>query len=1210
MYRIVNGYSEEKVELPNGQLLPESCLVEDEEGKIFLFSSTSTVQASNWGNAAIAGAEGLIRLSPQPSFLAKEVFDAEATLDLEQNTYTIPEYWWSLIMPETFTTELTEAIVEPESEPEQSSNPWVHLHTHSEFSALDGYSTMKEIVDKVVADGQTAVAITDHGLCTGYPELQATCEEQGIKPIFGLEAYFVDDRHSREDTGDYRHLILWATNEEGLRNLYAISSEGYRDGHHGHPRVDWDTLTRLNGGIIASTACLRGPVSYYFLQGRAATALSNLSKLKEIFDDRLYIEIHTNQLPEQKRVNKWLVEQARAFDIPLVGAVDSHYACEEDQHDHQVWLAMQTNHDISEETGLFGGGEAYHLMTLEEVMVNLAYLGADVAVECITNTSVIADKCNARIEARNTMPVYSVGEDAVAEDASRMLEMCIDAWEERTGGKGKEAEYLARFERESDLLIRKGFPGYFLMVADQVRYAKANGVLVGPGRGSGGGSLVAYLMGITEIDPVENDLLFERFMTEGRESLPDFDIDFPSSRKQFMLDYVKNRWGEQHVVTVGTHTRIQNKSAFKDSARAIKSQLPEGYFGLLDEISGIIAKAEAHTAGLGLSWDELFQVAGDLLEPYKQKLPEVFRLAGRFRNRLKAYSKHAAGVIIDPKLSLDGALPMKLGLDGVTMVTQWGMEHLEPLGFIKFDFLNLRNLDTIQECVDLIFSDLGERIDVTKWRDEYKDPQVFEDLSLGRTLGCFQIETSLGTRTTKLVKPKSIAELADVITLGRPGPMGSGLDKLYLKRRNGEEEVTLLDQRLLTLLEKSWGVMIYQEDIMATCMVLATYDSNEADEVRKILGKKKVEKVAAEGEKFIRRATENHTDLIVAQTIWEQMAEFARYSFNRAHAFAYATLSYWTAWLKHHYPLQFFTACLSTIENEDIPRFAAEARRLGYKVLPPDINISKKGFAGEGLEIRYGLESIKGVGEAASTAIMESQPYNSWDDFMERKGSKCNIGHIKALARIGAFDKLVSNRKALESRLSDDSSGESKKCIFWRMEQNEFDLPCGFDWNSEEPEIGRSGKKLKMKPPPKKCTTRCRQYVQRPALKDDEVEPYTDKEIMNIEMEHLGIYLSSSPFDIIPEEDREVLYSADDLEVAEAGSYLAAIMIMRVRDYEQSDGRMMKFLTAATPSGDMDITVFASSVDQYKQYLQVGQMALVEVKKNDRGQTLNLLQPI
>lgn len=1214
MSSLYEGFSSDQlIVLSNGQEHTSGSVIETHQGERLLLVGDDRVTATIWGNAAMQDASGIVRVSPRLSYLSESDFLQNSELDPDTGLYTIPEFWWSLEVPE----ELVDAQIA--LQPREEATGFIHLHTHSEYSALDGLSTMEELVTRAKEMGHESLAITDHGVCAGHLSLQEEAEKQGIKPIFGMEAYLVSDRFSKEER-EYHHLVLWALDDEGLRNLWAMSTEAYKDGFYYHPRLDYDTLRRFSGGVAAGSACLHGPLLHPYLRGNPNQALINLSNLMEIFEDRFYIEIHANQIPDQIKGNEWLVEQAKTFDVPMVAVVDSHYTHSHEQDDHQVWLSMQTAKDVSEESTLFGGGEKYHLMEEYEVRKQLAYLGEDVVNESIANTVKLSERCTARIKPRLEMPIYSwgEGEEAIAKDEARMMDIIQENWDERISGKDyTEEEAVARLEEEWDLLAPKRFMGYFLTVQDIVMYAKNNGVLVGPGRGSGTGSFLAYIIGITETDPLEHNLLLDRFMTPERTSLPDFDIDFPSSRKQFMIDYVEQRWGKSHVSSITTYTRLKNKSAFKDAGRAIQSRLPEDYFGDLENISNIIKAAEASTAGLGLPFDELMAQAGDLLEPFREKMPELFKIVEKFHGRLKTYGRHAAGLVIDTKHSLEGALPMMLAKDGVNMVTQFDKDELERLNYVKFDFLNIRNLDTLQETLDLINIKHNQKINVYRWREEYKDQAVYKDISDGWTLGMFQVSTSLGTRTVKNLKPQSIADVSDCITIGRPGPMRSGLDKTYLRRRFKQEKVTYPDPRLTEALSRTYGVLLYQEDIMSTCRILAQSSPDESSQVLKILGKKKVEQVAAAGVKFIKGAIANDTDKKVAEKIWADMAEFARYSFNRGHACAYAILAYWTAWFKHYYPAEFMVASMSTIDKEDIPAFVTETRRMGYEVLPPDINESGSGFSANNHTVRYGLDSVKGIGEAAMKAITEAQPFSSWDDFMERKGN-CDIGQVRTLARLGAFDSLVPNRKGLEKKIEDLSTIKqtSKWCIFYQDQPQFFErfetkveLTCSYDWNEEPRILGKTGKPLKQKPLPAKCSRSCRGFTPKDDPDYDAITPYTDAEIREIEMEHLGVFLSSSPFDIIGDADMKELTTADALQELPNGRYLSAVMVMTEKRYTQKDGKTMKFLTCITPSGSMDITAFASILDDNPE-IRVGRMGLVEINKNSRGYALNLFEAI
>jgi DNA polymerase-3 subunit alpha len=1264
----------------DGRSYPPVCLIEDDDGiRWFVTSWWYQVSPHYWTKAAAAGAVALV--TPREG---DEFYGITADEFMEQRTEVqgvyVPPQPPRLLSSGTFPTlaSVLGSVTQDAgvTEPVAATTGFVHLHTHSEFSPLDGLSKMEEIVAQVTADGQQALGITDHGTCAGHPDLAKYAEKAGIKPIFGIEAYFCEDRIVRpkkkpeqrdftkkvwqadtDDDGnklstgsmvdapdedawraameahtafqkslkdDYFHLILWAETQEGLRNLWAMSTEAYRDGLYYRPRMDWDTLARHSTGVIASTACLRGPLSVPLLKGDEVTARARLARLMGIFGDRLYLELHANQLPEQKTLNETLVRLGKEYAVPVVAVVDSHYPTEHDHDAHHTWIACQTNSDINDEGDLFAVNLDLFVQSEKQVRAALDYLDPQTVDEAVGNTCVIADRCTATIKGKSNTPTFSRTGGA-ERDVERLLDLCMSNWERKTTGKRESQEvYMARFEREMGLLIPKEFCGYFLMVADYCKAAKegridghASGkltgrpILVGPGRGSGGGSLVAYLADIVEIDAVDADLLFERFLTEDRIALPDFDVDFPASKKADLLSYVRERWGEDHVVTVGSILRLQNKGIVKDLGRAMASTLPEGAYVDLAQVAKIIDEAEAGTAGLGVEWEDLWHQEGERLDPYRQKYPDLFGMADRLVGRVKTYGKHAAGVVISTEEPLTDLLPLR-GIEGEQMVTQFDKDVLEEaLGLVKFDLLTLRTLDTIQMCVDLIRDQRGIEVNVYDWKDEYHDPQVWDEVSAAHTLGIFQIETTPGTQLTKKMQPRSVAELADMITLVRPGPKRSGLTDAYLRRRNGEEEVSFPDARLEKVLAKTYGTILYQEDVMAVVMVLAGYTGTEADKVRKILGKKQVEKIAAEGEKFIAQAAERGMDAVAAGALWAQMAEFAKYSFNRAHAFAYAILGYWCAWLKFHYPVQFLTAALSSVDKDRIPDFIKEARRMGYAVQPPDINESKVGFVGSPLAVRYGLDSLKGIAGAAQH-IMDAQPFTSFEDFMTRlvepKGSKVNLGHVAILSRIGAFDSLVPNRRGLEALVLAKKDGTDTQCV---DKDTSFvgpnGLPCHFDWASEPPPLGRTGKPLKAKPIPKKCSRACRQYRPTQTVTIDKIEPYNEEAIREIEHELLGVYLTSTPFDRLPERERDICFQQLEALLDERSPnniYLIAAIVSSVRARPDRNGNKMAFASLTTEMTDIDCVVFSKTWARYNPEMKPGTLALVEVEKTPRGYTL------
>lgn len=1127
---------------------------------------------------------------------------------------------------------------------------FVNLHNHSEFSALDGLSKVDEIVRIAKEQGSPAVAVTDHGVCASHPLLQAECDKAGIKPIFGLEAYFVNDRLERPKAGnyidkynfddeltldgevenkkilkesqlrlknDYYHICLWAMNDEGLRNLWAMSTAAYREGYYYRPRLDWQILERLNAGIICGTACLRGPLAVPILANDYELAATNLSRLLSIFGDRLYIELHSNQLDDQIIVNQSLIKMSSDWSVPLVAAVDSHYPNCDDRDLHKVWIAMQTNSDLQDETSLYSGGQDYHMATEDEVYSHLCRYGSNIANRAIANTVVLADRCDARIQGETDPPIFSKPtakisskSDLIGNDVDRLLSICLENWDRKVKGKSRpESEYVERFEKEMKMYIDKNFCGYFCIVSDYCQWSKhrsrnGKGCIMGPSRGSGGACLVAYLADIIEIDPIENNLPLARFMTMGRQEPPDFDLDWPASMRDELISYVTNRWGEQNVVRVGTHIRLKNKGVFRDVARVFKTTKPVDPKDLA-AISKIIDDEEADSAGLGKSWEVVYAANEDLFAPYRARYPWLFEIAERFVGRLKSYGKHAAGLVISTSDPLIDRLPMRVGEDG-GLISDFDFPALEAIGLLKFDLLTLRTLDTLQECVDRIYENTGRVINIYNWGNEYFDESVWnETLANAATMGLFQVETSPVTALMKRVKPKTMAELSAVITLVRPGPTRSGLTDSYIRRKFGKEEIVLPDERLRDALSETYGTIVYQEDIINTCQILAGYSEEEADSVRKILGKKKVAAVIGAGEKFIPACVVNGMELEQTQLLWNQMAEFAKYSFNKAHAYGYAVLCYWTAWFKTHYPLEFLAAALSTVDNDRIPDFVNEAHRLGYKILPPDINESGRGFTTHENVVRYGFEGVKGIGNAATEAILSAQPYTSFDDFLERKGAGCHVDHVLMLAKLGAFDKISPNRRSLVAKLEYQDSEDCGKCVDWTSVLNKYNLPCNYDWDGEPVEFTKTGKPKKRKPVAKKCTKACRNYRPQSDPIFDE-QDYSDKEIRDLEMELLGVWLTSTPFDTIESEDLAQCLNASQLESAPTGDHLIAAIVKKATEKIDKSGNKYAWVDLFLGDSDLEFPCWSREWTKAKKVLKPGELVVAVIKKSIRNDRENM----
>jgi DNA polymerase-3 subunit alpha len=748
---------------------------------------------------------------------------------------------------------------------------------------------------------------------------------------------------------------------------------------------------------------------------------------------------------------------------------------------------------------------------------------------------------------------------------------------------GTEQDYLSRLAEEHTLVADKNLAGCYLVVDDVCTWARSEGILVGPGRGSAAGSLMSYLLGITVADPLETGLMFSRFLTPGRTALPDFDMDFPSSQRGKITGYVTGRYGEPNVVRVGTNMRYRSRSILNKLFTLNASDLPAECFTDAAEVSAIIDEAESHTAGLGVPWDELVESSTEL-EPYIARYRAIFKTAGQLVGRVHSYGKHPAGLIVSTGAPLAGAMPMRTpSPDDLSLVTQWDFRDTEAQGWLKLDFLTLRTLDSIQEALDRIEVRYGTRPDPAAWRDEYRDPQVWDEISTGHTLGMFQIETSLGSQMSRRMKPGSMTELADINALVRPGPRNSGMAESYLRRRKGREQVTYPHAALAEALKSRYGVMLFQEDILLACILLAGYDGAEADAVRKVLGKKLTEKIQAAGAKFCDRAEANGINRADAEKLWAKMAEFGRYAFNLAHAYSYALLAYWTAWLKVHYPVETLAAICSTLDDKDrIASFVIEARRLGVTVLGPDVNRHARGFADEGITIRYGLDAIKSVGSAALARLIMSHPYESWADFTARSG--VNQGIVYALARAGALDSLVPSRRALVEYLDSERSGDLTRCVF-KDESHEGPrgLPCHFDWDSEPVpiRIGKRGTELKSerKPPPARCTRGCRNYTPPSPSPLNSSLTYSPGELWALEHDIFGTWLSPDLFQVLDKVTADGRALAREIAGNWAnlppGTYLLPGVVERRKLAHTRKGRPMFWLTLATESSYIDIAVFS-----------------------------------
>ncbi len=930
---------------------------------------------------------------------------------------------------------------------------FVHLHLHTQYSLLDGAIKIEDLVKKAKEFGYRAVGVSDHGNLFGSYQFYKALKKEGIKPIIGMEAYFTTgsrfDRRTKgsEDniTDKYNHhLILIAKDDRGLKNLFKLSTLAYKEGFYYKPRIDYELLEKYGEGLIALTACLKGVPTYYASINETEKAIEWVRKFKDIFGEDLYLELQANDLPEQAVANRNLIEIARKYGVKLIATNDSHYLNPEDRDAHTVLMAIQMKRTIHEITkgGFRCANEGLHFASPEEVWRKFEGK-LDGWEEALLNTLEVMEKTADSFELFESsgylLPKYEVPKDTTLEEHLRHL--AVKGLRQRIAkGQARDSkEYWERLEYELDVINRMGFAGYFLIVQDFINWAKSRDIPVGPGRGSAAGSLVAYAIGITDVDPIRHGLLFERFLNPERVSMPDIDVDFCQDNRDRVIDYVKEKYGHENVAQIITYNVMKAKQTLRDVARALG--LP---YSTADQLAKLIPQGDVQ--GTWLSLEEMYLTPLEVLkERYGAHRGDIEDNVGKFRklcrenpeiDRLvqialklegltRHTSLHAAGVVIAPE-PLSELIPMFYDRDG-TAATQYDMTKLEDLGLLKMDFLGLKTLTELKGMRDLVKERRG--IDVDFLSLPMDDPKVFELLQEGNTTGVFQLESRGMKELLKRLKPDSFDDIVAVLALYRPGPLKSGLVDRYINRKHGREEVEYPFPELEEVLKETYGVIVYQEQVMKMSQILAGFTPGEADTLRKAIGKKKKELMEQMREKFIKGAVERGYPEDKITKLWEDIEKFASYSFNKSHSVAYGYISYWTAYMKAHYPEEFFAVKLTTEKNDNkFINLIKDAKLMGFEILPPDVNRSDVGFRIEGdRKIRFGIGRIKGVGEEAAKAIIsarEKGKFRSLQDFVRRvDGKKVNKKVLECLIKAGAFDWTGSRREELLERLS--SAGKS-----------------------------------------------------------------------------------------------------------------------------------------------------------------------------------------
>ena len=892
---------------------------------------------------------------------------------------------------------------------------FVHLHVHTEYSLLDGSNKIKEYVKRVKELGMDSAAITDHGVMYGVIDFYRAAKEAGIKPILGCEVYVApNSRFDKELTGGedrYYHLVLLAENNTGYANLMKIVSRGFTEGYYYKPRVDMEVLNQFHEGIIALSACLAGEVQRYIAKGLIDEAKKAALKYQACFGKGNYfLEMQDHGIPEQKIVNTELIKMSRELDIPLVVTNDVHYTYKEDVDSHDILLCLQTGKKLADEDRMRYEGGQYYVKSEEEMKGLFPY-----AWEAVENTQAIADRCNVEIEFGVTkLPKYDVPEGY--DSWSYLNKLCRDGLTERYGDgslpAGSTGQTLEeRLNYELDVIRTMGYVDYFLIVWDFINYAKENGIPVGPGRGSAAGSIVAYCLKITNIDPIRYNLLFERFLNPERVSMPDIDVDFCFERRQEVIDYVGRKYGADKVVQIVTFGTMAAKGVIRDVGRVM--DLPYAY---VDSIAKMVPNE------LNITIDRALELNPEFRNLYKSdaQVQHLIDMCRRLEGLPRHTSMHAAGVVICQK-SADEFVPLSRGADG-SITTQFTMTTLEELGLLKMDFLGLRTLTVIKDAVEMIEKDTGVHIDID--HIDYDDKQVLDSIGTGKTDGVFQLESAGMKSFMKELRPQNLEDVIAGISLYRPGPMD--FIPKYIKGKNNSADITYACPQLEPILAPTYGCIVYQEQVMQIVRDLGGYTLGRSDLVRRAMSKKKQYVMEKERANFIYGNEEEGVpgcvsrgiDAKVADGIYETMMDFAKYAFNKSHAACYAVVSYQTAYLKYYYPVEFMAALLtSVIDNpKKVAEYILVCRSMGIQILPPDINEGESGFSVSDGSIRYALTAIKSVGWPVIEAVVEERkargPFTNFKDFVTRIADKdVNKRAIENFIKAGALDSLGGTRK-------------------------------------------------------------------------------------------------------------------------------------------------------------------------------------------------------
>lgn len=1040
---------------------------------------------------------------------------------------------------------------------------FVHLHLHTQFSLLDGAIRLDPLFEKAREYKMPAIAMTDHGNLYGAVDFYQKAQKHGIKPIIGCEVYIspnsrLNKSGARGASDSSYHLILLVKNRKGYTNLCKLVSAGHLEGFYYRPRIDMEILKEHNEGLIALSACLHGQIPHLINRGKQEEALEMAKAYSAIFDNnRFYLELQENSIPDQKRVNEGLLEISRETGLPVVATNDCHYLNREDARAHEILLCIQTGKTMKDEQRMKFSGDDFYLKSAEEMKAAFSY-----APEAIANSIEIAERCNLemkfgeyhfpRFEAPDKLDL----KDYLCQESRRGLDVILDRMNEKDPERYNKMEsvYRERLEEELKIINSMGFPGYFLIVSDFIGYAKERAIPVGPGRGSAAGSLVAYALKITDIDPIPYDLLFERFLNPERVSMPDIDIDFCINGRDEVIRYVGEKYGKENVAQIITFGTMQAKAVIRDVGRAMA--VP---YGEVDKLAKLVPNTLNIKLEEAIRQEPKLQEAMDENPLYRDLIETARVLEGLTRHA----STHAAGVVIS-NLPLVEYLPLYKDQKGGSITTQFSMTDVEKIGLIKFDFLGLKTLTVIEGAVNLIRSGKDPRFDVNDLPMD--DEKTYELLSSGGTTGVFQLESSGMKELLIKMKPSTFEDIIALVALYRPGPLGSGMVDDFIKRKHGKTDITYDLPQLEPILKDTYGVIVYQEQVMKIASVLAGFTLGDADILRRAMGKKKPEEMAKQKEKFLEGAKSNKVNTAKAEKVFDLMAKFAEYGFNKSHSAAYALVSYRTAYLKAHYPVEFMAALLTEdMENTDkVLKNINECRDMGIEVLPPDINSSMKNFSVVGEGIRFGLGGVKNVGSAAIDAIIEVREKNGKFDsifeFCENVDlRKVNKRVIESLIKCGAFDNTNARRSQMMSAL--EEAMEGAQVIQKDRLNGQVNMFGAFQAQERETHAHT-------------------------ALPD--MDEWPENELLNYEKESLGFYITGHPLASCSA-DMERYATADTASISNVsdGTEVSICgIVAALKESVTKKGDKMGFVTLEDMKGTMEAVIFPEIFKESSYYLK------------------------